>query len=98
MLDEAGYLDTDGDGTREMPGGGDNIVLRHGVNTDSTTYPAISELFVGWMEAIGFGVELQSYDGGALFEVIVNGDYDTFVWGWTPFVDPDPDALLLHFD
>ena len=95
MLDEAGYLDTDGDGTREMPGGGDNIVLRHGVNTDSTTYPAISELFVGWMEAIGFGVELQSYDGGALFEVIVNGDYDTFVWGWTPFVDPDP--MLSYF-
>ncbi|MGI8517017.1 MAG: ABC transporter substrate-binding protein [Acidimicrobiia bacterium] len=90
LLDEAGYLDTDGDGVREMPGGGNNIVLRHGVNTDSNTYPAIAELFPGWMEAIGLGVELNNYDGGQLFEVIAAGDYDTFVWGWTPFVDPDP--------
>ena len=95
LLDEAGYLDTDGDGIREMPGGGDNIVLRHGVNTDSNTYPAIGELMPGWMEAIGLGVELISYDGGQLFEVIVAGDYDTFVWGWTPFVDPDP--MLSYF-
>ncbi len=95
MLDEAGYLDTDGDGVREMPGGGNNIVLRHGVNTDSNTYPAISELMPGWMESIGLGVELNAYDGGQLFEVIVAGDYDTFVWGWTPFVDPDP--MLSYF-
>ncbi|MGI8514905.1 MAG: ABC transporter substrate-binding protein [Acidimicrobiia bacterium] len=95
LLDEAGYLDTDGDGIREMPGGGDNIVLRHGVNTDSNTYPAIGELFPGWMEVIGLGVELNSYDGGQLFEVIIAGDYDTFVWGWTPFVDPDP--MLSYF-
>jgi peptide/nickel transport system substrate-binding protein len=95
LLDEAGYVDNDGDGVREMPGGGDNIVLRHGVNTDSTTYTAIGELFPSWMEAIGIGVELESYDGGQLFEIIVNGDYDTFVWGWTPFVDPDP--MLSYF-
>jgi peptide/nickel transport system substrate-binding protein len=95
ILDDAGYLDTDGDGIREMPGGGDPIILRHGVNTDSGTYPAIGDMFVGWMESIGIGVELIPADGGQLFEIIVNGDYDTFAWGWTPFVDPSP--MLSYF-
>lgn len=95
ILDDAGYLDTDGDGIREMPGGGDPIVLRHGVNTDSTTYPPVGDLFVGWMESIGLGVELMPADGGQLFEIIVTGDYDTFAWGWVPFVDPSP--MLSYF-
>jgi peptide/nickel transport system substrate-binding protein len=30
------------------------------------------------------------YDDGQLTEVIGKGDYDMFVWGWVPFVDPDP--------
>ena len=95
ILDDAGYLDTDGDGIREMPGGGDNIVLRHAVNTDSDLAGPIGELFSGWMNAIGVGVELSSYDQDQLFGVIVDGTYDTFYWGWTPFVDPDP--MLSYF-
>ena len=44
---------------------------------------------------IGIGVELESYDQDALFGVIVDGTYDTFFWGWVPFVDPDP--MLSYF-
>jgi peptide/nickel transport system substrate-binding protein len=95
ILDEAGYRDTDGDGIREMPDGSNPIVLRHGVNTDSDLAGPIGELFVGWMEDIGIGVELESYDQDALFGVIVEGTYDTFYWGWVPFVDPDP--MLSYF-
>jgi peptide/nickel transport system substrate-binding protein len=95
LLDAAGYIDTDGDGLREMPGGGENIVLRHAVNTDSDRGSAVGELFVGWMKAIGIDVELASYDQDQLFEVIVAGSYDTFFWGWTPFVDPNP--MLSYF-
>lgn len=95
ILDEGGYLDTDGDGIREMPDGSNPIVLRHGVNTDSDIAGPIGELLVGWMEDIGIGVELESYDQDALFGVIVEGTYDTFYWGWVPFVDPDP--MLSYF-
>ncbi|MET0831058.1 MAG: ABC transporter substrate-binding protein, partial [Acidimicrobiia bacterium] len=95
ILDEAGYLDTDGDGIREMPGGGENIVLRHMINSDSETAAALAEFYTGWMAAIGIGVESSSFDEGQLIEVIGRGDYDSFVWGWTPFVDPDP--LLSYF-
>jgi peptide/nickel transport system substrate-binding protein len=90
ILDAAGYVDTNGDGFREMPGGGENIVLRHAVNTDTDRGSAVGELFSGWMKAIGIDVDLSSYDQDQLFEVIVEGSYDTFFWGWTPFVDPNP--------
>jgi peptide/nickel transport system substrate-binding protein len=95
ILDEAGYLDGDGDGIREMPDGSNPIVIRHAVNTDSDLAGPVGELMVGWMEAIGIGVELESYDQDQLFQVIVDGTYDTFFWGWTPFVDPDP--MLSYF-
>jgi peptide/nickel transport system substrate-binding protein len=95
LLDEGGYLDTDGDGVREMPDGTNPIIIRHAVNTDSDLAGPIGELFVGWMEEIGLGVELASYDQDALFGVIVEGTYDTFYWGWVPFVDPDP--MLSYF-
>jgi peptide/nickel transport system substrate-binding protein len=94
-LDDAGYLDTDGDGVREMPDGGDPLVFRHAVNSDSIFAQPIADLYVGWMEEIGIDIELSAYDEGQLFELIVAGDYDTFVWGWTPFVDPDP--MLSYF-
>lgn len=90
LLDELGYLDTDGNGLREMPGGSDDIVLRHAVNTDTALGGAVGELFSGWMNAIGIGVELSAYDQDQLFTVIVDGDYDSFYWGWSPFFDPDP--------
>jgi peptide/nickel transport system substrate-binding protein len=90
ILDDAGYLDTDGDGIREMPDGTNPIILRHAVNTDGDLAPTVGDLFSGWMEAIGIGVEIESYDQDTLYGVIAEGSYDTFYWGWVPFVDPDP--------
>jgi peptide/nickel transport system substrate-binding protein len=95
LLDEGGYMDTDGDGVREMPDGSNPIVIRHAVNTDGDLASPVGDLMVGWMEAIGIGVTLEAYDQDALFGVIVDGTYDTFYWGWVPFVDPDP--MLSYF-
>ena len=95
ILDDAGYADSDGDGIREMPDGTNPIVLRHALNTDSDIAGPIAELFSGWMADIGIGVEIESYDQDTLYGVIAEGNYDTFFWGWTPFVDPDP--MLSYF-
>lgn len=95
ILDGAGYEDTDGDGTREMPGGGDPLVFTYAVNNESQTAPPTAEFISGWLKEIGIGTKLVPMDENRLIEVIGKGEYDMFHWGWTPFVDPDP--MLSYF-
>ena len=54
-----------------------------------------AEFFSGWMREIGIGLTQKVYDDSRLTEVIGQGDYDIFCWGWTPFVDPD--QMLSYF-
>ncbi len=95
ILEAAGYNDTNGNGVREMPDGGDDINLVFAVRTDSQVAPAISEFVKGWLEDIGIGVTLKPMNESQLTVVIGKGDYDLFHWSWTPFVDPDP--MLSYF-
>lgn len=95
ILDDAGYEDTDGDGIREMPGGGQPLNFRYAVRSESDSAPRIAEFITGWLKEIGIGTTQKTYDDGQLTEVIGKGDYDMFVWGWTPYVDPDP--MLSYF-
>lgn len=95
ILDEAGYEDTDGDGVREMPGGGQPLKMRYAVRSESPRSAPIAEFITGWLKEIGIATTQKVYDDGQLTEVIGRGDYDMFVWGWTPFVDPDP--MLSYF-
>jgi peptide/nickel transport system substrate-binding protein len=43
----------------------------------------------------GVATTVSTYDQTQLTDVIASGEYDMFVWGWTPFVDPDP--MLSYF-
>jgi peptide/nickel transport system substrate-binding protein len=95
ILDEAGYEDTDGDGVREMPGGGQPLRMRYAVRSESPRSAPTAEFITGWLDQIGIATTQKVYDDGQLTEVIGRGDYDMFVWGWTPFVDPDP--MLSYF-
>jgi peptide/nickel transport system substrate-binding protein len=95
LLDDAGYKDTNGDGVREMPGGGQELKFRYAQLSDSDTAGPNQELISGWLKAIGIATEVTTYDQTQLTDVIASGKYDMFVWGWTPFVDPDP--MLSYF-
>jgi peptide/nickel transport system substrate-binding protein len=95
ILDEAGYEDTDGDGVREMPGGGQPVNLVYAVRTESQTAPGVAEFVSGWLRDIGIAVTQRPMSDSKLTEVIGKGEYDLFHWGWTPFVDPDP--MLSYF-
>jgi peptide/nickel transport system substrate-binding protein len=95
ILDEAGYEDTDGDGVREMPGGGQPLRMRYAVRSESPRSAPTAEFITGWLDEIGIATTQKVYDDGQLTEVIGRGDYDMFVWGWTGFVDPDP--MLSYF-
>ena len=98
MLDDAGYLDTNGDGVREMPGGGRDLQLRYAQRSESVIEPQVTEFITGWLEDIGIATKVQVYDDSELTEQIGAGTYDLFVWGWTPFVDPDPQLSYFTCD
>jgi peptide/nickel transport system substrate-binding protein len=95
ILDAAGYEDTNGNGIREMPGGGDDITLDYVVRSESQSAPGDAEFVSGWLKEIGIGTKLRTVNDATLTTIIGKGDYDLFEWGWTPYVDPDP--MLSYF-
>ena len=95
ILDEAGYLDTDGDGVREMPDGGEPLQLEIlTVNSVSSSHPS-GKLIASWLGEIGIDVILRPMSDGRMNEAWTAGTFDAYMWGWNP--DPDPDFILSVF-
>ncbi|HSQ26238.1 MAG TPA: ABC transporter substrate-binding protein [Anaerolineales bacterium] len=93
ILDDAGYVDTDGDGVREMPDGSRPLTFRMNYPSDSITAPREAELLSEMWTEVGVTVEIQALDPDALTSVCCpTFDYDIILWGWGS--DPDPGFLL----
>ena len=92
LLDEGGYEDTDGDGVREMPGGGQPLHFRYFVRNEEQSTVTTSEFVTDWLEQIGISTQVRGMSDTRLTNVIYDGDYDMFHWGWFP--DADPDFIL----
>lgn len=93
ILDDAGYADADGDGTRDMPDGSRPLTLRMNWPSDSTTAPRMAELLSAMWGEVGVQTELQALDPDALTSVCCPAfDFDVILWGWGS--DPDPGFLL----
>jgi peptide/nickel transport system substrate-binding protein len=95
VLEEAGYVDTDGDGVREMPGGGEPLEFRYFVRTSDQTTVDAAPFVQSWLEQIGIKAEVTAMSSGRLGDVINAGEYDLFDWGWIP--DIDPNSILSYF-
>ncbi len=91
LLDEAGWVDN-GSGTREKDG--TELKLRL-FDRPAAASSAATEFIVGWLDDIGIPTEVKGYDDSQLTPIIGKGEFDLFVWGWVPFVDPDP--MLSYF-
>ena len=98
-LEDAGYVDTDGDGVREMPEGslepGRPLEFRYFVRTNEQTSVDAAPFVSEWLEQIGIATEVLPVTSGRLGDIINAGEYDLFSWGWYP--DPDPDSALSWF-
>jgi peptide/nickel transport system substrate-binding protein len=93
LLDDAGYLDTDGDGIRQMPDGSNPLNFRLNWPSDSTVAPRLAEQIAQTWGQIGIKAELQAVDPDALSSLCCpTFDYDLIIWGWGS--DPDPSFLL----
>ena len=98
ILDAAGYKDTDGDGIRNLPGGGADINLRYLIDSESEVAKPIAQFVTSWLKDIGIGTKTSTYNESQLIVQIGKGAYDIFTWGWTPFVDPDPELSYFQCD
>jgi peptide/nickel transport system substrate-binding protein len=93
LLDDAGYKDTDGDGVREMPGGGKPLAFRLQWPNDSLYAPRMAELLGQSWQQIGVKVDPQTVTPDALLALCCPAyDFDIVIWGWA--TDPDPNLQL----
>jgi len=94
VLDDAGYLDRNGDGIRDMPDGSRPLTFRiyfSSISVDDST--RIAELLSEMWGQIGVKLEPQEMDTNALTAVCCPGfDFDLIIWGWVSDLDPN---LLL---
>lgn len=94
LMEEAGYIDSDGDGVREEDDGTpmefDLLVLAN------NEYSNQSGKFVQeWLEELGWEVNLMPMTGGKLNSLWYDSDYDGFIWYWGG--EPDPNFQLSIF-
>ncbi len=97
ILDEAGYLDSDGDGVREMPGDPSKpLALRYSYPSDQMAADGqrfFEILRDQWSQA-GVQLNLTPLDSDALTAICCPAfDYDVIRWGWGLGADP---ASLLY--
>lgn len=93
ILDDAGYVDTDGDGVRELPDGSRPLTFRLNWPSDSIDSPRLAELLSEMWSQVGVTLEAQAMDPDALTAACCPAfDFDIIIWGWGS--DPDPNLLL----
>jgi peptide/nickel transport system substrate-binding protein len=88
------------DGWKAGPGGirvknGKQLSLRLFIRSSSSTETQAAPYIKSWLEAIGIKVNTSFMSDSQLTQVIGDGDYDMFVWGWG--VEPNPDFQLSVF-
>jgi peptide/nickel transport system substrate-binding protein len=94
LLDEAGY-EVGSDGLRTMPDGTPIGTIRLFARAEEERSQTIMEFFQEWLGEIGIEAEVSTMDSNQLTDVILEGNFDAFHWGW--FVEPDPDSILSVF-
>ena len=93
LLDEAGYTMGD-DGKRTMPDGSPIGTLRLYARSESKTSITVMDFFQEWLADIGIDSEVTAYESNKLTNIILDGEFDAFEWGW--YVEPDPDSILSY--
>ena len=93
ILDEAGYLDGNGDGVREDAEG--NPLEYRLYAEDDATETRILEIISDGLAQIGISAPPTPMDEDSLIALYPDFDFDMILWGWG--LDPDPDFAMLIF-
>jgi peptide/nickel transport system substrate-binding protein len=90
LLEEAGWRDTNGNGTVDKDG--EELQLRLFVRSEDNDTVTAGQFIEDWFGEAGIGLETKAIGDTALTDAIYAADYDMFIWGWSS--DPDPDFIL----
>jgi peptide/nickel transport system substrate-binding protein len=93
ILEEAGYVDGDGDGVREDQEG--NPLEYRLYAEDDATQTRILEVISDGLAQIGISAPPTPMDEDSLIALYPAFDFDLIFWGWG--LDPDPDFAMLIF-
>ncbi len=97
LLEEAGYVDVDGDGFREDPDGNE-FTIKFGHFAGTAAFEGRAEAIMQNWRDVGLNVELTSgqlIEFNTFNEMKRNDDYDleVFFGAWSVGTDPDPSGL-----
>ncbi|MFZ5915438.1 MAG: ABC transporter substrate-binding protein [Chloroflexota bacterium] len=93
ILEEAGYLDSDGDGVREDKDG--NPLEYRLYAAEDATPARILEIISDGLAQVGISAPPTLMDEDSLIGLYPAFDFDLIYWGWG--LDPDPDFAMLIF-
>jgi peptide/nickel transport system substrate-binding protein len=92
ILDEAGWVDEDGDGVRERDG--QTLSLNLVTNAGNTTREDMGVLVQDQLNALGFDITFEAIDFGTLVEQLLGQTYDMVIIGWTGLgTDPNDEGF-----
>jgi peptide/nickel transport system substrate-binding protein len=93
VLEEAGYLDSDGDGVREDADG--NPLEYRLYASDDASNARVLEIISDGLAQVGISAPPTVMDEDSLIGLYPDFDFDMIYWGWG--LDPDPDFAMLIF-
>ncbi len=91
LLDEAGIVDTNGDGVRELDG---EEVILHYVTYENRCLDDFAEAIQQQLAEIGIGVDLEIGDSARQWDSYQSGDFDLNGSNWTTVGTGDPTEYL----
>jgi peptide/nickel transport system substrate-binding protein len=92
LLEEAGWVDSNGDGIREKDGMDMNLSLL--TNAGNTTREDLGVYVQDQLKQVGINVDFQAIDFGTLLEQMDAQTYDMYILGWTNIgSDPNDDVF-----
>lgn len=92
LLAEAGWKDTNGDGTLEK--GNQPLAFELLIMTGSSTAKSLSQMLQAEMKKAGARVDIAMMDGAAAIERIASGNHQAAYLSWDLDPDPDPYAIF----
>ena len=95
ILDDAGYADTDNDGIREMPGGGEPLEFRFIVRSENPATVEAGQFITEWLADIGIATQPEAVSDNKLTDIWYSNDFDLYIWGWG--IEPDPNFQLSTY-